>query len=474
MSRPLPPLEYQERAVSVSTSVWSPQHRWLTLGLILLTLGPAFEGLAVATILPKIVANLGGLDLYGWAFSAYMLATLVGLTLAGSEADRRGPALPFIGGVMLFVLGLALAGTASSMIIFVLSRSVQGFGAGLLSSVALVCVGRGYPETVKPRMLAVLSSAWVVPGLVGPALAGIVADLVGWRWVFLGLIPILPLATGLMLPSLRQLPPPAISGSFDAPRLIAAIGLVIGTGMTLAGLQIGFIPVATVLVLVGVVMGVLALRRLLPPGTLRAKAGMPAAIATMGLLSMAFFGGDAFLPLTLISIRGQSTILAGVTLTAATLTWTAGSWVQAQLAPRQGRRKLVIAGLLLLALGLFGITSVLIPAMPVGVAPIAWGVAGLGMGLAYSLLSLVVLETAHADQQGLASASLQLASVLGSALGTGLGGVIISFVAVTGGPPRSGIFVIDILVVAVTGLAILTAVGLPHRPSQVSSTHSSN
>ncbi|HZU04224.1 MAG TPA: hypothetical protein VFA10_31480, partial [Ktedonobacteraceae bacterium] len=177
---------------------------------------------------------------------------------------------------------------------------------------------------------------------------------------------------------------------------------------------------------------------------------------------------------TLISIRGQSTILAGVTLTAATLTWTAGSWVQAQLAPRQGRRKLVIAGLLLLALGLFGITSVLIPAMPVGVAPIAWGVAGLGMGLAYSLLSLVVLETAHADQQGLASASLQLASVLGSALGTGLGGVIISFVAVTGGPPRSGIFVIDILVVAVTGLAILTAVGLPHRPSQVSSTHSSN
>jgi MFS family permease len=472
MSRPLPPLEYQERAVSVSASVWSPQHRWLTLGLILLTLGPAFEGLAVATILPKIVANLGGLDLYGWAFSAYMLATLVGLTLAGSEADRRGPALPCIGGVTLFVLGLALAGTASSMIMFVLSRAVQGFGAGLLSSVALVCVGRGYPETVKPRMLAVLSSAWVVPGLVGPALAGIVADLVGWRWVFLGLIPILPLATGLILPSLKQLPP-TISGAFDAPRLIAAIGLVIGTGMTLAGLQVGFIPVATVLVLVGLIMGVLSLRRLLPPGTLRAKAGMPAAIATMGLLSMAFFGGDAFLPLTLISIRGQSTILAGVTLTAATLTWTAGSWVQAQLAPRQGRRKLVMAGLLLLALGLLGITSVLMPTMPVGVAPIAWGVAGLGMGLAYSLLSLVVLETAHADQQGLASASLQLASVLGSALGTGLGGVIISFVAVTGGPPRSGIFVIDILVIAVTGLAILTAVGLPHRPPQRSSTHSS-
>lgn len=464
MSRPLPPLEHQEQGVSTSEGVWSPRHRWLTLGLILLTLGPAFEGLAVATILPKIVANLGGLNLYGWAFSAYMLAMLVGLILAGGEADRRGPALPFISGVALFVLGLILAGTAYSMIIFVLSRGVQGFGAGLLASVALVCVGRGYPETVKPRMLAVLSSAWVVPGLVGPALAGVVADLLGWRWVFLGLVPILPLATGLVLPSLRQLPAPTVPGSFDAPRLIAAVGLVIGTGMTLTGLQTGSVPVATLLILLGLAVGIPSLRRLLPPGTLRAKAGMPAAIATMGLLSMAFFGGEAFLPLTLISIRGQSTIIAGVTLTAATLTWTAGSWVQAQLAPRQGRRLLVTTALLLLAFGLAGIASVLIPGMLVGVAPVAWGVAGLGMGLAYSTLSLVVLETASVDQQGTASASLQLASVLGSALGTGLGGVIIAFVAAAGGPPRSGIVVVDILVIAVTGPAILTAVGLPGRP----------
>ena len=464
MSRPLPPLEHQEQGVSTSEGVWSPRHRWLTLGLILLTLGPAFEGLAVATILPKIVANLGGLNLYGWAFSTYMLAMLVGLILAGGEADRRGPALPFISGVALFVLGLILAGTAYSMIIFVLSRGVQGFGAGLLASVALVCVGRGYPETVKPRMLAVLSSAWVVPGLVGPALAGVVADLLGWRWVFLGLVPILPLATGLVLPSLRQLPAPTVPGSFDAPRLIAAVGLVIGTGMTLTGLQTGSVPVATLLILLGLAVGIPSLRRLLPPGTLRAKAGMPAAIATMGLLSMAFFGGEAFLPLTLISIRGQSTIIAGVTLTAATLTWTAGSWVQAQLAPRQGRRLLVTTALLLLAFGLAGIASVLIPGMLVGVAPVAWGVAGLGMGLAYSTLSLVVLETASVDQQGTASASLQLASVLGSALGTGLGGVIIAFVAAAGGPPRSGIVVVDILVIAVTGPAILTAVGLPGRP----------
>jgi MFS family permease len=189
----------------------------------------------------------------------------------------------------------------------------------------------------------------------------------------------------------------------------------------------------------------------------------------MGFLSMAFFGGDAFLPLTLVSLRGQSPIVAGLALTAATLTWTAGSWLQAQFAPRQGRRLLVTSGLLLLACGLAGITSVLIPAIPVVVALLAWGVAGLGMGLAYSTLSLVVLETASADQQGSASASMELSSVLGSALSTGLGGVIIGLVVMAGGSTRSGILAVDILVIAVVGLAILTAVRLPGRPIQVSS-----
>ena len=138
--------------------------------------------------------------------------------------------------------------------------------------------------------------------------------------------------------------------------------------------------------------------------------------------------------------------------------------MQAHLATRQGRRILVIIGLLLIALGLAGITSVLIPGIPVIVAIVAWGVGGLGMGLAYSTLSLVVLETAPGDQMGSASASMELSSVLGTAIGTGLGGVIIAFAAGSGRSPSWGITVIDLLVIAVIGLSILTAVRLPGRP----------
>src|SRR5215469_9423884 len=131
-SRQLSTMKNQEEDIKSSEGVLSAHYRPLTLGLILIILGPAFEALAVATILPKIVADLGGLSLYGWSFSAYMLATLVGLILAGDEADYRGPALPFIIGVIAFVSGLLFAALAPSMIVFVLCRAVQCCGAGIL------------------------------------------------------------------------------------------------------------------------------------------------------------------------------------------------------------------------------------------------------------------------------------------------------------------------------------------------------
>ena len=327
-SQPLPSVENREENTNSSEGVLSANYRQLTLGLILIILGPAFETLAVATILPKIVADLGGLSFYGWSFSAYMLATLVGLILAGDEADQRGPALPFLIGVVSFVLGLILAVIAPTMIVFVLSRAVQGFGAGILVSVIYACVGQGYPEHLKPRMVAMLASAWVIPGLIGPALAGIISDFFGWRWVFLGLVFILPLGIGLVLPALSKLTrlkKNREARTFDVRRLLATAGLVAGAGMTLTGLQVQSLPLALVLLLFGLAIGIPSLRFVLPPGTLSVKAGLPAAIVTIGLLSIAFFGAEAFLPLTLISIRGQNTIIAGIALTAATLSWTAGS-----------------------------------------------------------------------------------------------------------------------------------------------------
>src|SRR3954468_15497826 len=217
----------QSQSAAGRSGIWSSTHRSLTIGLVLTVSGAAFEALAVATILPATIKDLGGLALYGWAFSAFMLANLIGSTIAGAEADRQGPARPFIAGITAFVIGLIVVGLAPSMAVVIFGRAVQGFGAGVISSVAYIGIGRGYPEQLKPRMLAVLSSAWVVPGLIGPALAGLISDIAGWRWVFLGLVPFLVIGAILTLPSLRRL-----SGGHAAPRdwsaYIAALRLSVG------------------------------------------------------------------------------------------------------------------------------------------------------------------------------------------------------------------------------------------------------
>ena len=435
---------------------WDRPYRLMTTGLILTVVGAAFEALAVATTLPVTVEDLGGLSLYGWAFSAFMLANLVGITVAGGEADRQGPARPFTAGVVLFAAGLLVSGLAPTMSILIAGRVVQGLGAGAIGSIAYVAVGRAYPEQARPRMLALLSSAWVVPGLIGPAIAGTIAEHIGWRWVFLGLVPLAPLAAGMALPSLRRL---ALSteGPRDYRRLRAALRLTLGAGLIMGGLGRPSPLVGVALVLLGGFLAVPSLRALLPPGTLRVAHGLPAAIVAGGVINFAFFGADAYVPLALTSIRGQTPAAAGLPLTAATLTWSTGAWLQAHLVARHDRRWLALIGLLLIAVGTGGILLALQPQVPVIFASVTWAVAGLGMGLAYSTTTLVVLERATPGQEGTASAAMQLLNGLGTALGTGLGGVVIA----RAGSIATGIAIQDMLMIAALAVAATMALRLP-------------
>ena len=172
--------------VSGGQGAFAPERRLLTIGLLGLVTAAAFEGMAVPTVLPATVSDLGGLNLYGWAFSAFWLTNIIGITLAGSDADRRGPGRALAVGVVLFAAGMVVSGLANAMPMVIVGRAIQGFGSGALGSVIYAAIARAYPASTTPRMIALTSSAWVIPGLIGPALAGWVTDSLDWRWVFLG------------------------------------------------------------------------------------------------------------------------------------------------------------------------------------------------------------------------------------------------------------------------------------------------
>jgi MFS family permease len=406
--------------------VWSPGRRRLTFGLVLSVTVVAFEALAVATILPVVSRHLGDLRLYGWVFSAFLLASLLGIVIAGSLADRIPLTRPMLFGLGLFAIGLLIGGTAADMPVLVVGRAVQGFGAGVVPSTAYVAISRAYPEKARPRMFAVLSTAWVVPGLIGPAVAALVASAVGWRWVFLGLIPLVIVAGFLGAVSLRAVPPPAHPRTDPVPYL-PAFGIVGGAGIALASLSSG----SPLLIVIGVLAGgsllAVALRRLTPEGTLLARPGLPATIASRGLLTFCFYAGDAYVPYALTTVRHAPTVLAGLALTGGTMTWTAGSWVQERRVHIWGPRVLVRAGECCVVVALLLMALCLLPAVPPAFGVLAWSVAGAGMGLAYAPMSVTTLDLAPPGREGKATSGLQLTDVLGQAVGTGAGGAAVAF-----------------------------------------------
>ncbi|MEX0663218.1 MAG: MFS transporter [Acidimicrobiia bacterium] len=438
--------------------------RRLSIGLLLNVSVIAFEALSVATIAPRVARDLGGLELYGWTFAAFMLANLVSVVVAGHASDRHGPAAPYSIGLALFMAGLLLCGLAPTMPVLVAGRALQGLGAGAMVATAYVAIGRAYDEHERPRQFALLSTAWVVPGLAAPALAGVIAEEAGWRFVFLGLAVLPVIAASLCLPVMRTLGTGTRLTEGVLP-VGAAVRLAAGAGLLVAGLGADALVVGAPLVVLGVALGVPAFRKLTPAGTLRARPGMPAAVATRGLETFAFFGADAFLALTLANVRGLSAVGVGLVLTPATLTWTCGSWLQAHRSGRWTRRSMASAGIALVAVGIALSATALMRAVPVWVAGVAWGIGGFGMGLSYSTASTTVLSEADASSQGAATSALQLSDGLGQALGTGLGGAIVAVAVAGASGRRDALIVVFGLMFAVALLGIVTSRRFPQDPA---------
>ena len=442
-------------------SLWRPDRRGLTLGLVLTITLVGFEALAISTVMPIVARELGGLELYGWVFSAFFLGSLIGIVMVGGAIDRGGLAAPYAAGLVLFAIGLLGGGLAPSMPILVAARFIQGLGAGTIQPIAYVAIGRTLPESLRPRMFATLSTAWVLPGIVGPAIAGTVGDSIGWRFVFLGLLPLIAIAGALTLGALHAVAaaPAVTDGSAGAARrgrLPLALAVAFGAGLLTLGLTTGQLVPTVALSVVGLLIGVVALRRLTPAGTLVARPVLPAAIAIRGILTFAFFGVDAFVALSLVDWRGVSATEAGIALTAATVAWTAGAWIQARGAARWRTHLFVRAGFAVTLLGLVGMLFVLRPDVSWLVAIPAFGIAGLGMGLAYSPLALIVLRDASRETQGAATSALSLTDSLGTALGTGISGAIVAASLRATGEPATGLavaFAVAILV-GLGGLAL--------------------
>jgi len=438
--------------------LFAPRYRGLVVGVVGVVVAIAFEAIAVATAMPVAARELDGLRAYGLAFSVFLTTSLLGMVVAGEVSDRSGPVRPFIAAAGVFAVGLLLAGVAPTMALLVVARAVQGFGAGLNIVALYVVVGRAFPTELRPRVFSAISSGWILPSLIGPPVAGLLADHVSWRWVFLGVLPLLLGAVLLVRPHLGGLDRSASDGAEDiAPgakpgsRLTSALVTAVGAGLLQFGGQLlaeRRAP-ASVLIVTGLVLLGGGVPRLLPPGAFRLGRGLPTVVVLRGVLAGAFFGAEAFLPLMLVEERSLATPLAGASLTGAALTWSLGSWIQGRPGLRVERSRLLTAGFLLVLIGILMAALATQDRVPVVTAAVGWAFAGLGMGLGLTSLSVLVLELSPIREQGANASALQVSDALGSIVLIGAAGAVFASFRAGADHGAAPFVVIDLIMVAV-------------------------
>jgi MFS family permease len=392
----------------------------------------ALNTFIVTTILPSVVRDIGGLEYFAWSTVLYVVASLLGGAGCAQVLRRMGARSGYRLALGCFALGSVTCAVADTMPVLLLGRFVQGLGAGTLSALSFTMVRTLFPARLWPRALTVVSVAWGLATLLGPAVGGVFAQLGAWRAAFWSVAAAVPLMLALVEFSLpRDLPRPAPGRSgmaFASLFVLAASVLAISVGSMQP--QPAWNAAGLVLAVCG--LAIFAWReagqgaRVLPRGATRPGAPLAAVYGAM-VLMMAGVTPEIFVPYFLQHLHGLSPLHAGYMSALMAGGWTLGSVFSSGAAGGNARIALA-GGPAVLAAGL-AVLSLLMPAArPPGLDLAAIGLAllamGLGIGITWPHLGARVFGFAQEADRELAGSSITIVVMVGSAFGSALGGMV--------------------------------------------------
>jgi len=314
-------------------------------------------------------------------------------------------------------------------------------------------------------MFSYISTAWVLPAFVGPPVAAFLTDRLGWPAVFWAVLPLLAVASVMLVPPLLRLirtrpeTPPEVATRPPAALWAAAFAALAAAVLQVAGQRLDRLGAA--LAVVGLALLAASLPNLMPPRFFRFGGGLPSLIVVRALIAGSFFGAEAFIPLMLVEQRGVPLVVAGGVLTLGAIGWTTGSWLQSRPSLPLRRDRIITLGTVALFLGLLlAAATAVLPGLWVGVIGLAWILGGLGMGLSMASTSLAVMTVSTLAEQGRNASSLQLGEALGASLLVGLAGSIFSSLRPEATPATAFAGVLGTMAaVGVVGLGVSLRVG---------------
>lgn len=426
--------------------IFDAQYRALTIGIILAVTTVAFEGLGVTTIAPKVAQSLNAIHYYGWIFSAFLLSQIIGTMVIGQQIDKNGVYKSFIVAILIFVTGIVIAATSFNIYMLIGGRAFQGFGAGALLTCVYSSITISYPDSLRTKILAAFSSAYILPALIGPYIAGLLAENLSWRFVFWLVLPFIVLSVCLTLPLFRKLQTENTNASSTKRgkyKEIYAILLTLGTGLLLAGL--GFLPYwkGIVISVAGVLIMIQPLRKLLPEGALVVRKGLPATIVTRGLFVACYYAVESYVVLALANVKGLSADVAGLIVAAGAISWSIAAWLQSKLDEQdhgKGRKQRVMIGVAFMIVGVALVITVIgISGNGIVLAVFSQILTGFGIGLAHPTTGAIALQHAEDGDAGSISANIQFIDAFSPALSIGLGGALITISETFGWGVMTGI-----------------------------------
>lgn len=390
----------------------------------------AIEATIVATVMPHIVADLGGMELYSWAFAGFLLAQTVGTVIFGKLSDLYGRKPVLLGGIGVFIVGLLLGGFAWSMPALIVFRVIQGIGAGAVQPVAMTVTADLFPARERGKVQGYLSSVWALAGVAGPVAGAAIIERLSWPWVFWINIPVGLVAAVLYIVYLHDDAPPKKPSVDYAGALLFTLAI----GAFMIGLSgVGTQRISTTLAAAAVFALAAALfvyheRRAREPMVdfeLWRRRALSTANGASMLGTMTVIGLTAFLPMYVQTVMHRSPLVAGLALTTLLVGWPLGATLCARAFPRLGLRNVLVAGALLQPLGA-ACFVMLTPQSSPWLAGAGSAVMGFGMGLLIVASFVLIQEASAASERGSATASNLFARNLGNALGATFFGVVVN------------------------------------------------
>lgn len=418
--------------------IFAREHRARTACFTAVTFLTGFAALAVVPTLPTAAADLHGVALFPLVAGCFVAASLLGGVLGGNWSDRSGARAPLAAGLLLTVLTLLVSASATTVWQLAAGRFLDGLAAGAVAVAVNAAIGQAYPAHLQSKVLALMSSCWVVPSLVGPPLAGAVSELWTWRAVFYGLAALTALPTLLLLPLLRRHPRPGPDAERPPrPPLLIATAVSLGAAVAQYGAS-GRDARHLLLLLAGGAPLIVLAPRLLPAGTWRAVRGLPTTVLLRGLSSGVFFTLEAYVPLMLITQRHVNPVISGLAFTGAAIAWAGASWIQGNPLADVPHHRTVVLGALVMAVAVALAALGTLPALPALTAAPAMPVAAIGMGLLSPSLTVLSLAHSPAGREGHTSSAMQTNQNLGQIAVLALASAVLNTRLALGGPPLGG------------------------------------